>query len=255
MIKSSLSRTAKKKFPDDSAGQTGFVATTMARITTSTDLGAAVGNADLVVEAIMENLEMKHGLFKTVDAHAPAGCILASNTSSLGIADICAPVVGNRGTMFAGLHFFNPVPQMKLVEVIRLAETRPEVVETLLEFCKGLGKVPVVVKDTPGFIVNRLLVPYMMEAVRLVERGDASKEDVDVAMKLGAGYPMGPFELLDYVGLDTCQFITKGWYEKGDLKGDKAVGPVGSLNELVASGKLGRKTGEGFYAYEGGKKV
>jgi 3-hydroxyacyl-CoA dehydrogenase len=135
----------------------------MDRIETSTDLGKAVGKADLVVEAIMESLEMKHGLFETVDAHAPAGCILASNTSSLGIADICAPVVGKRGTRFAGLHFFNPVPQMKLVEVIRLAETSPDVVEGLLEFCKGLGKTPVAVKDTPGFIVNRLLVPYMRD--------------------------------------------------------------------------------------------
>jgi len=108
-------------------------------------------------------------------------------------------------------------------------------------------------KDTPGFIVNRLLVPYMMEAMRLVERGDATKEDVDTAMKLGAGYPMGPFELADYVGLDTCKFITQGWYSNGELKGDRLVEPVKSLEKLVESGKFGRKSGHGFFDYKGSK--
>ncbi|KAL3900308.1 MAG: hypothetical protein SGCHY_001433 [Lobulomycetales sp.] len=196
-ITSSLARTAKKKHPEDKSAQSALVESTLSRIQTSTDLASSVGSADLVVEAIVENLEVKHKLFQEVDAHAPKNAILASNTSSLQISAIAAPLMSTRGARFVGLHFFNPVPQMKLVEVIRMAETDESVLESVVAYSKGLGKVPVMCKDRPGFIVNRLLVPYMMEAIRLVERGDATKEDVDIAMKLGAGYPMGPFELLD----------------------------------------------------------
>lgn len=252
LISSSLSRTAKKKHADDPNAQKTYVSNVLSRISTNTNLGAAVGKADVVIEAIVENIGLKHTLFKSIDASAPPHAILASNTSSLQIRDIVS-AVPNRAPNFAGLHFFNPVPQMKLVEVISIPQTKPEVTKTLMEFCKGLGKVPVACKDTPGFIVNRLLVPYMMEAMRLVERGDATKEDVDTAMKLGAGYPMGPFELADYVGLDTCKFITQGWYSNGELKGDRLVEPVKSLEKLVESGKFGRKSGHGFFDYKGSK--
>ncbi|KAJ1803882.1 hypothetical protein LPJ75_005748 [Coemansia sp. RSA 2598] len=149
-----------------------------------------------------------------------------------------------------GLHFFNPVPQMKLVEVVRAAETSEETVAKALGFVKSIGKAPAVCKDTPGFIVNRLLLPYMMEAVRLLERDVAEARDIDTAMKLGAGYPMGPFELCDYVGLDTIKFIVDGWYKEGEgLQGNKLFAASKKLDELVAAGHLGVKTGRGFYDY------
>ncbi|RKO97977.1 Hydroxyacyl-coenzyme A dehydrogenase mitochondrial precursor, partial [Caulochytrium protostelioides] len=251
IILASLKRIFKKKSADaaDAARQTDEV---MARITLSTSTEQSAASSDVLVEAIVENLEAKRRLFRQLDAAAPAHAIFASNTSSLPIADIAAAVSATRRAQFAGLHFFNPVPQMKLVEVIRIGETQPQVFETLLALTKAMGKVPVSCKDTPGFIVNRLLVPYMFEALRLVERGDATKEDVDTAMKLGAGYPMGPFELMDYVGLDTTKFINDGWYQSGKgLQGSKLTEPSPLLDQLVADGKFGRKSGEGFYAYGG----
>jgi len=150
--------------------------------------------------------------------------------------------------------FFNPVPQMKLVEVIRTEETTDETYDSLLDVCKRMEKKAVSCKDTPGFIVNRLLVPYMFEAVRMLERREATAEDIDAAMKLGAGYPMGPFELLDFVGLDTCQHIMSGWRAKVESGEEKTlspdlVAPSKLLEEKVKEGKLGRKTGEGFYKY------
>ncbi|KAJ3416769.1 hypothetical protein HDV05_000143 [Chytridiales sp. JEL 0842] len=249
IISSSLKRIAKKKFEGDDAAQKAFVDDVFSRITTGTDSSKAAASSDLVVEAIVENLNVKRSLFSQLDAAAPAKTIFASNTSSLPIGDIASAT--KRLDRFAGLHYFNPVPQMKLVEIIRTQETSDGVFQALWDMSKTMGKVPVVCKDTPGFIVNRLLVPYMMEAVRLVERGDATKEDVDTAMKLGAGYPMGPFELMDYVGLDTLKFITDGWYQNGKgLKGDKLVGPSAILDKLVAEKSLGRKTGQGFYNYK-----
>ena len=149
---------------------------------------------------------------------------------------------------FGGYHFFNPVPVMKLLEVVRIRETSDETFNTLLDLGKKLGKSTVKCKDTPGFIVNRLLVPYMAEAVRMLERGDASARDIDLAMKLGAGYPMGPFELSDYVGLDTTKFIVEGWHEK--YPDEPLFHPSPMLEQLVAEGKLGVKSGEGFYKYD-----
>jgi 3-hydroxyacyl-CoA dehydrogenase len=249
IIQKSLARVAKKKF-EEAEKQTEFVNQVFKNIKTSISANEAVKDTDLVIEAIVENINVKQRLFKDLDAHAPKSAIFASNTSSLPICDISATVPYERQERFAGLHFFNPVPQMKLVEIIKTEKTANDVFAALQAFTKNIKKVPVTCKDTPGFIVNRLLVPYLMEAARLVERGDATKEDVDIAMKLGAGYPMGPFELADYVGLDTTKFITDGWYENGKgLKGDKLVAPVKSINDLVAQKKLGRKSGEGFYKY------
>eukprot|EP00058_Branchiostoma_floridae_P010668 XP_002596156.1 hypothetical protein BRAFLDRAFT_66113 [Branchiostoma floridae] len=234
-----------KKYLRTKEGGQAFITSTMANIETTTEPAKAVVTADLVVEAIVENLAVKQELFKTLDKFAPAKTIFASNTSSLPITAIANST--QRQDKFAGLHFFNPVPVMKLVEVVRAPGTSQAVYECLMDFSRALGKHPVTCKDTPGFLVNRLLVPYMMESIRLYERGDGSKEDIDVAMKLGAGYPMGPFELLDYVGLDTCKFIMDGWHE---LEPDNPLfQPSQLLNELVAAGKHGKKTGEGFYKY------
>jgi 3-hydroxyacyl-CoA dehydrogenase len=224
----------------------------MTRIKTSTDSAKAVGDADLVVEAIVENLDVKRKLFGALDAAAPKHTIFASNTSSLPIESIATST--KRLDRFGGLHFFNPVPQMKLVEVIRAPHTSDATFNALLAVTKKMGKVPVKCKDTPGFVVNRLLVPYILEAMRMAERGDASTEDIDVAMKLGAGYPMGPFELADFVGLDTLKFIADGWNASGKgLKGSPLVQPLPILEKLVKEGKLGRKSGAGFYSYEGKK--
>ncbi|XP_075785821.1 hydroxyacyl-coenzyme A dehydrogenase, mitochondrial isoform X2 [Pelodiscus sinensis] len=204
-IEDSLKRMSKKMFTDKPEAAAQFIEKTLSNLTVSTDPVSVVHSTDLVVEAIVENLQVKNDLFKRLDKFAPEHTIFASNTSSLQITDIANSTT--RQDRFGGLHFFNPVPVMKLVEVIKTPMTSQKTFESLVEFTKALGKNPVSCKDTPGFVVNRLLVPYLIEAVRLYERGDASKEDIDVAMKLGAGYPMGPFELLDYVGLDTSKYI------------------------------------------------
>ncbi|CAG5129938.1 unnamed protein product [Candidula unifasciata] len=244
-IKKSLGRVVKKKFPDDPKAQQTYISDVMSHLTLQTDAKAAVKSADLVIEAIVENLEIKRKLFASLDKAAPPNTIFVSNTSSIPIRDIATAT--NRLDRFGGLHFFNPVPVMKLVEIIRLPETTDETFTALESFGKALGKKTVQCKDTPGFIVNRLLVPYMLEAVRLVERGDATPQDIDVAMKLGAGYPMGPFELLDYVGLDTTKFIVDGWHQRDP--DNPLYRPSEILNKLVAENKLGIKTGQGFYSY------
>ncbi|KAJ2365361.1 hypothetical protein H4S01_003286 [Coemansia sp. RSA 2610] len=249
-IAKSLKRVAKKKFPDDASAQGGFVDGVLARIALSTSPEAAVRDAALVVEAVVENIAVKQQLFAALAAAAPADAVLASNTSSLPIGKIAAPLGADARRRFVGLHFFNPVPQMKLVEVVRTDEAAPAVVDRAVAFAKAIGKTPAVCKDTPGFIVNRLLLPYMMEAIRLLERGVAEPRDIDTAMKLGAGYPMGPFELCDYVGLDTIKFIVDGWHQDGDgLQGNPLFAPSAKLDELVKSGRLGVKAGKGFYDY------
>ncbi|XP_052035198.1 hydroxyacyl-coenzyme A dehydrogenase, mitochondrial [Apodemus sylvaticus] len=245
-IEESLKRMAKKKFTENPKAGDEFVEKTMSCLSTSTDAASVVHSTDLVVEAVVENLKLKNELFQRLDKFAAEHTIFASNTSSLQITSIANATT--RQDQFAGLHFFNPVPMMKLVEVIKTPMTSQKTFESLVDFCKTLGKHPVSCKDTPGFIVNRLLVPYLIEAIRLHERGDASKEDIDTAMKLGAGYPMGPFELLDYVGLDTTKFILDGWHEMDPQ--NPLFQPSPSMNNLVAQKKLGRKTGEGFYKYK-----
>lgn len=245
-IEKSLGKVAKKKFKDDPEGEKQFVTDTMSRIHIATEPTTNIAETDLLIEAIVENMRTKHKLFTELDKAAPSHTIFASNTSSLPIGEIAS--ITKRKDRFGGLHFFNPVPLMKLVEVIRIPETTDETFDALFQFSKELGKVPVSCKDTPGFIVNRLLVPYIMESIRMLERGDASAKDIDTAMKLGAGYPMGPLELADYVGLDTTKFIIDGWHEK--YPDVPLFNPSEIMNDLVARNKLGRKTGEGFYKYD-----
>lgn len=245
-IEKSLERVAKKKFHDNEPESEKFMKETLQRLKTSTNPADSVKEADIVIEAIVENMKVKHELFSTLDKAAPKSTLFASNTSSLSITEIAS--VTERKDRFGGLHFFNPVPVMKLLEVIRTQETSDDTYNKMMTFGKELGKTTITCKDTPGFVVNRLLVPYMGEAVRMLERGDATARDIDTAMKLGAGYPMGPFELLDYVGLDTTLFILEGWQQKYP---DNALFKSSELlKKLVSEGKLGMKTGEGFYKHQ-----
>jgi len=244
-ISESIKRVAKKKFKDDEAGAKSFIDSSLGLMNVATSANEALTSADLVVEAVVENMALKQKLFADFDKIAPAKTIFASNTSSLPISEIAS--TSSRADRFGGLHFFNPVPVMKLLEVVRIPETSDDTFNAMIDWGKAMGKVTVDCKDTPGFIVNRLLVPYLMEAIRMVERGDASAKDVDTAMKLGAGHPMGPFELADYVGLDTNKFIMDGW--SGRFPDEPLFKESPMLNQLVADGKLGRKTGEGFYKY------
>lgn len=206
----------------------------------------AVENADLVIEAIVENLETKRNLFKSVDEAAEAKTIFASNTSSLSIQEIASST--KRLDRFGGLHFFSPVPLMRLLEVVRTPETSQETFEALMSFGKAIGKTCISCKDTPGFVVNRLLVPYINEAVKMYERGDADFKDIDIAMKLGAGYPMGPFELTDFTGNDIGVAILEGWHKK--FPDNPLFVPAEISKKMVKEGKLGRKTGQGFYHYQ-----
>ncbi|XP_065909523.1 hydroxyacyl-coenzyme A dehydrogenase, mitochondrial-like [Dysidea avara] len=245
-IATSLKRVASKQYPDDAKAMKQFMTETMSKISMSEDPTSNIGSCDLIVEAIVENMAIKQKLFKQLDEAAPQKTIFASNTSSLSITEIASAT--DRLDRFGGLHFFNPVPVMKLVEVIKCNETSQETFDSLFMFANNLRKHPISCKDTPGFVVNRLLVPYLVEGVRMLERGDASARDIDKAMKLGAGYPMGPLELLDYVGLDTTKFILDGWHEKEP--DNPLFNPSELLNSLVKDGKLGMKTGEGFYQHK-----
>ncbi|CAG8650471.1 7468_t:CDS:2 [Paraglomus occultum] len=246
IIDASLTRVAKRIHKDDEKKRTEFVENAWKNISTSTDSSAAAVDADLLVEAIVEKMDVKQKLFSQLDKIAKKSAIFASNTSSLTISEIAKAT--SREENFAGLHFFNPVPQMKLVEVIRTDKTSNDTYEKLMDVTKKMQKTPVTCKDTPGFIVNRLLVPYILESIRLVERGEATHEDVDTAMKLGAGMPMGPFELADFVGLYTLKFIADGWRQGGKIDAH-LVAPIKTLDDLVARNHLGRKTGKGFYSY------
>ncbi|XP_044738059.1 hydroxyacyl-coenzyme A dehydrogenase, mitochondrial-like [Chrysoperla carnea] len=243
-IEKNLGRVAKKLYKDKPQDGEKFVAEALQRIKGVTKPEESVNDSDLVIEAIVENMDIKHKLFTTLDKAAPAKTIFASNTSSLSIGEIAS--VTNRKDRFGGLHFFNPPPVMKLLEVVRTPDTSEETYKAMMAWGKSIGKVCITAKDTPGFVVNRLLVPYIAEAIRMYERGDASPRDIDTAMKLGAGYPMGPFELADYVGHDTSHSILKGWYEKTK---NPLFKPNESVQKLIDEGKLGVKTGEGFYKY------
>ncbi|CAD6195886.1 unnamed protein product [Caenorhabditis auriculariae] len=248
-IRKNLSKIAAKKrgeLPADNSAVEKVVDVQMDLLQIHTDIESAVEGVAMVIEAVVEDLETKLELFETVQKTCPSDCILLTNTSSLRLAAIC-PVMRDP-SLFAGLHFFSPVPIMKLVEVVSTEQTSQETREALFAFCKDIGKLPVAAKDTPGFIVNRLLVPYLIDSIRMVERGDATKEDIDTAMRCGTSYPMGPIELCDFVGLDTIQSVVKIFHET--IPGDDRFGPCELLNKLVAEGKLGRKTQQGFYNYK-----
>ena len=201
-----------------------------------------LAGCDFIIEAIIENLDEKRKMFAAIDPIVKAGAIFASNTSSISITETMTAT--KRQERFVGLHFFNPVPLMKLVEVIRTIATSDEVYETVYEFAKKLGKSPVRTSDKTGFIVNRLLVPYLLDAVRAYEEGVGSIRDIDAAMKLGCGYPMGPFTLLDFVGLDTTYYITDVMFE--EFKEKRFASPS-LLKRMVMAGWYGKKNGKGFY--------
>lgn len=203
-----------------------------------------LNDCDLIIEAIIEQLPAKRELFATLDKICPPGTIFASNTSSLTITEIAAAT--KRPQRFVGLHFFSPVPVMKLVEVVRTISTEPAVYEEMLAFGAKLGKTTVRAHDSTGFIVNRLLVPYLLDAIRALEEGVGSIEDIDSSMKLGCGHPMGPLTLLDFVGLDTTYYIANIMFE--EFRERRFAAPP-LLKRMVLSGWLGRKTGKGFYDY------
>jgi 3-hydroxybutyryl-CoA dehydrogenase len=201
-------------------------------------------DCDIIIEAIIENVEEKKKMYASIDGIVKKGAIFATNTSSISVTELLSAT--KRPERFIGLHFFNPVPLMKLVEVVRTIATANDVYETAYEFAKKLGKVPVRTSDKTGFIVNRLLVPYLLDAIRAYEEGVGSIPDIDNAMKLGCGYPMGPFTLLDFVGLDTTYYITHVMYD--EFKERRFASPP-LLKRLVMAGWYGRKTGKGFYDY------
>jgi len=207
-------------------------------------------NTDFVVEAVIENMDLKKDLYSTLGNTCKPSTIFASNTSSLSITEMAN--LSGRPDKFVGVHFFNPVQIMKLVEVIRTDRTDPVVFDQAYQWAKDIGKVAVRCGDTPGFIVNRLLVPSLMQAMLMVDRGDASVKDIDLSLQLGAGHPMGPLHLADYIGLDTCCFIVQGWTEK--YPNEPAFVLPKCLKEMVDSGDLGRKTGKGFYHWDGDKR-
>ncbi|MEZ4950085.1 MAG: 3-hydroxybutyryl-CoA dehydrogenase [Saprospiraceae bacterium] len=222
---------------------------TLSNITTFTDLAKGVSDADLVVEAATENVDLKLKIFKDLDEKAPEKAILATNTSSISITKIAA--VTNRPEKVIGMHFMNPVPVMKLVEVIRGYATSDEVTNQIMEISSGLKKVPVEVNDYPGFVANRILMPMINEAIISLFEGVAGVEEIDTVMKLGMAHPMGPLQLADFIGLDVCLSILNVLH---DGFGNPKYAPCPLLVNMVTAGKLGVKSGEGFYAYTPGSK-
>jgi 3-hydroxybutyryl-CoA dehydrogenase len=218
-------------------------------IQTFTEIKNGVAQADLVVEAATENVDIKLSVFKQIDAHAPEHCILGTNTSSISITKIAAAT--QRPHKVIGMHFMNPVPVMKLVEVIRGYATSDEVTHTIMETSKKLGKIPVEVNDYPGFVANKILMPMINEAIITLHEGTAGVEEIDTVMKLGMAHPMGPLQLADFIGLDVClsilQVLQQGY-------GNPKYAPCPLLVNMVTAGKLGVKSGEGFYNYTHGTK-
>jgi len=238
-IEKNLDRQIKKGILDE-AGKTA----TMARIHGLTGLAEGVGDRNLVVEAATENIDLKLSIFRSLDELAPAGCILATNTSSISITRIAAAT--RRSSHVVGMHFFNPVPVMKLVEIISGYDTTPELAADIVALATDLGKVPTAVKDYPGFISNRILMPMINEAIYALYEGIAGVEEIDTVMKLGMAHPMGPLRLADFIGLDTCQAILEVLYEGF---GNPKYAPCPLLKQMVAAGHYGEKTKKGFYTY------
>lgn len=224
-------------------------ASTLKNIASSTDMSAGVKNAELVVEAATENVDLKLRIFRDLDAAAPQGCILATNTSSISITRIAA--VTKRPTHVIGMHFMNPVPVMKLVEVIRGYDTSDAVTNTVMELSSAIGKVPVAVNDYAGFVANRILMPMINESIETLFQGVGGVAEIDTIMKLGMAHPMGPLQLADFIGLDTCLAIMRVLHEGF---GDPKYAPCPLLVQMVSAGKLGVKSGEGFYVHTPGSK-
>ena len=237
-IDKSLSRAVQKGKLDE-AGKKAV----LDKITGTTNI-EDLKDCDIVCEAIIENIDEKLKLYKNLDKIVKKEAIFASNTSSLSITEMGAAT--ERADQFCGLHFFNPVPVMKLVEVVKTVVTSDATFETAKAFGEKLGKVVVSCKDTPGFVVNRLLVPYLLDAIRALESGVATKEDIDTGMKLGCGHPMGPLELTDFVGLDTTYYIAEILFD--EFKDHHYAAPP-LLKAMVKAGYMGRKSGRGFYDY------
>lgn len=237
-LEGSLARAVEKKklSPEERDAARGRL-----RVTTRLE---DLADCDLVIEAIVENLEAKKETFRALDGLCGAQAIFCSNTSSLTITEMSAATA--RPDRFAGLHFFNPVPIMKLVEVVRTIATSPETVATVTEFARSLGKEPILANDNSGFIVNRLLVPYLLDAVRALEEGVGTREDIDRGMELGCGHPMGPLRLLDFVGLDTTYAIAEIMFQEYR---EKRFAPPPLLKRMVMAGRYGKKSGRGFYEY------
>ena len=206
---------------------------------------ADFANCDLVIEAILENMEEKLRLFSALDHIVKPEALLLTNTSSLNVTQMGA--VTKRPDKVCGIHFFNPAPVMKLVEIVKTISTSEETIETVSQFAVSLGKTTVLAKDTAGFIVNFLLIPYLLSAIRMLENGVATRDDIDTAMKLGCGYPMGPFTLLDYIGLDTTLWAAEAIFEEYK---DPLYAPPPLLRRMVISGMYGKKSGKGFYNYQ-----
>ncbi|MCB0503021.1 MAG: 3-hydroxybutyryl-CoA dehydrogenase, partial [Bacteroidetes bacterium] len=243
-ISNNLDRLIKKEIiTDQDKGAT------LSRIQTFTSMDAALMDRDLVVEAATENVELKLKIFKTMDELAPAGAILATNTSSISITKMAA--VTGRPEQVIGMHFMNPVPIMKLVEVIRGYATSDEITQSVMELSKALGKTPVEVNDYPGFVANRILMPMINEAIITLHEGVAGVEEIDTVMKLGMAHPMGPLQLADFIGLDVCLSIMNVLYTGF---GNPKYAPSPLLVNMVTAGFLGVKTGEGFYDYSKGMK-
>jgi 3-hydroxybutyryl-CoA dehydrogenase len=236
-----------KKFLDDGVAKGKATAesrdATLANLSGTTTFDDLAG-CDLIIEAIVENLDDKRTTYAALEKVVGSHTIFVSNTSSLCITELAAAT--SRPDRFGGLHFFNPVPIMKLVEVIRALTTSDETYKTVFAFAESLGKEPITAPDRPGFIVNRLLVPYLLDAVRAYEHGLGTLEDIDKGMKLGCGYPMGPFTLLDFVGLDTTYYIANIMFEEFR---EPAYAPPPLLKRMVLAGRMGRKSGQGFYKY------
>jgi 3-hydroxybutyryl-CoA dehydrogenase len=236
-----------KKFLDDGVAKGKATAesrdATLANLSGTTTFDDLAG-CDLIIEAIVENLDDKRTTYAALEKVVGSHTIFVSNTSSLCITELAAAT--SRPDRFGGLHFFNPVPIMKLVEVIRALTTSDETYRTVFAFAESLGKEPITAPDRPGFIVNRLLVPYLLDAVRAYEHGLGTLEDIDKGMKLGCGYPMGPFTLLDFVGLDTTYYIANIMFEEFR---EPAYAPPPLLKRMVLAGRMGRKSGQGFYKY------
>ncbi|ODM92520.1 hypothetical protein Ocin01_14157 [Orchesella cincta] len=219
--------------------------TTLEKFKWTTDIVEATSTSDLVVESIPERIELKHKLFAQLDKIAPTATIFATNTSSIPVNEIAQAVSTERRKNFGGTHFFDR--DVKLVEVVRTGDTSNETFHKLMEWGTYIGKVPVACKDTPGFIANRLNLPYFINAVKMYERGDAEMRDIDMAMKLGAGYPFGPFELADHIGLDTLYDIIQGWQTR--FPNEESFRCPEIISRLYKEGKFGRKSGEGFFKY------